>query len=128
MFDLPSIPNLIISTIVFMVVLKLANRILDAQGIAKRMTRSMSVFALAYLLSWGFGDGVDWAVGTPVEAKTSGDLSQVLRAVGQYAFWSHRWANKSEVVLRGSITQIGTKRIVANLCNRPAVSRRCRVE
>lgn len=83
MFDLPSIPNLIISTIVFMVVLGYANRILDAQGIAKSMTRSLSVFALAYLLSWGSGEAADWAMGTPAAAQPSGDLSRILKAVDQ---------------------------------------------
>jgi len=76
MFDLLSIPNLIISTIVFMVAVWYANRILDGQGIAKGMTRSLSVFALAYLLSWGSGEAVDWAVGTPAAAQSSVNLSQ----------------------------------------------------
>jgi hypothetical protein len=84
MFTLPSIPNIIISTIVFMAAAWYANRVLDAQEIPKGMTRSLSVFALAYLLSWGGGEAVDWAVGTPaVAAQTSGDLSQLLKAVGQ---------------------------------------------
>lgn len=76
MFDLPSIPNLIISTVVFMSAVWYANRILDGLDIAKSTTRSLSVFALAYLLSWGSGEAVDLAVGTPAAAQPSGDVSQ----------------------------------------------------
>ncbi|MDO8369236.1 MAG: hypothetical protein Q7S71_00690 [Candidatus Nitrotoga sp.] len=34
------------------------NRILDAQNISKSTARSLSVFALAYLLSWGNGESL----------------------------------------------------------------------
>lgn len=83
MFDLPSIPNLVISTIVFMLAAWYANLVLDAQDIPKGMARSLSVLALAYLLSWESGEAVDWVVGTPAAAQTSGDLSQLLKAAGQ---------------------------------------------
>lgn len=39
-------PNLIISTIVFMLAVGYANRILDGRCIAQSMTRSLPVFAL----------------------------------------------------------------------------------
>lgn len=86
---LPSMPNLIISTIVFFIAAWFANRYLDEQGIPKGMTRGVLVFLVASLVSWGAGDVVDWtrvkiegpqaAAATP----TSADLSQLLKEVGQ---------------------------------------------
>ena len=87
MFTLPSMWNLIISTIVFFIAAWYAHRHLDAHGIPKGMTRGISVFAFASLVSWGAGEIVDWAQekieGPQPAAKTSGDLSQLLKAVGQ---------------------------------------------
>jgi len=81
MFALPSIWNLIVSTIVFFIVAWYVNRHLDAKGSPKGRPRSLSVFALAYVLSWGAGEAVDWTVGTPAAAQSSSDLSQLLKAV-----------------------------------------------
>ena len=79
--------NLIISTIVFFVAAWFANRYLDEQGIPKGMTRGVLVLVLASLVSWGAGEMVDWAQvkieGPQAATQTSGDLSQLLKAVGQ---------------------------------------------
>jgi hypothetical protein len=79
--------NLIISTIVFFVAAWFANRYLDAQGIPKGMTRGVLVLVLASLVSWGAAEMVDWAQvkieGPQAATQTPGDLSQLLKAVGQ---------------------------------------------
>lgn len=86
---LPSMSNLIISTIVFFIAAWFANRYLDEQGIPKGMTRGMLVFVVASLVSWGAGDVVDWAqvkIEGPQAAtasQTTADLSQLLKAAGQ---------------------------------------------
>jgi predicted PurR-regulated permease PerM len=87
MFALPSMWNLFISTIVFFIAAWYVHRYLDEQGIPKGMTRGILVFALASVVSWGAGVAVDWTQGKiegpqPV-AKTSDDLSQLLKTVGQ---------------------------------------------
>lgn len=87
MFTLPSAWNLIISTLVFFIAAAYLRHYLDAQGLPKGMTRSMVVFVLASLVSWGAGEVVDWSQGKvegpqPV-AQASDDLSQLLKAVGQ---------------------------------------------
>ncbi len=87
MFTLPSMWNLIISTIVFFIAAWYARRNLDEQGIPKGMTRSILVFAIASLVSWGAGEATDWVrdkiEGPQPTAQTSGDLSQLLKAAGQ---------------------------------------------
>ena len=87
MFTLPSMWNLIISTIVFFIAAWYLHRYLEEQGIPKGTTRKLLVFALASLVSWGAGEVVDWAQekieGPQPVAQTSGDLSQLLKAVGQ---------------------------------------------
>lgn len=87
MFALPSMWNLVISSIVFFIAAWYAHRYLDEQGIPKGMTRGMLVFAVASLVSWGAGEVVDWAQekieGPQAVAKTPDDLSQLLKAVGQ---------------------------------------------
>jgi hypothetical protein len=79
--------NLIISTIVFFVAAWFANLYLDELEITKGMTRGVLVFVLASLVSWGAVEMVDWAQvkieGPQTAAQTSGDLSQLLKAVGQ---------------------------------------------
>jgi hypothetical protein len=79
--------NLIISTIVFFVAAWFANRYLDGLEIPKGMTRGVLVFALASLVSWGAGEMIDWAQvkieGPQTDAQSSGDLSRLLKAVGQ---------------------------------------------
>jgi len=87
MFTLPSIWNLIISTIVFFVAAWYIHRYLNEQGIPKGIARGIMVFTLASLVSWGAGEVVDWTQekieGPQPAAQTSGDLSQLLKAVGQ---------------------------------------------
>lgn len=86
MFALPSIWNLIISTIVFFIALWYIRRYLDDQGIPKGMTRSLLTFTFAYLVSWGAGEAVDWVQvkieGPKAVVQSSGDLSELLKAVG----------------------------------------------
>ena len=87
MFALPSMWNLVISTIVFFIAAWYAHRYLDEQGIPKGMTRGILVFAVASLVSWGAGAAVDWMQekieGPQVAAQAPEDLSQLLKAVGQ---------------------------------------------
>jgi len=84
---LPSMSNMVISTIVFFIAAWYARRYLDAQGIPKGMTRSVIVFVLASLVSWGAGDMVDWAQvkieGPQAAAQTSVNLTQLLKEAGQ---------------------------------------------
>jgi len=84
---LPSMSNMVISTIVFFIAAWFARRYLDEQGIPKGMTRSVIVFVLASLVSWGAGDMVDWAQvkieGPQAAAQTSVNLTQLLKEAGQ---------------------------------------------
>lgn len=61
MFALPSMWNLIVSTLVFFIAAWYIHRYLDEQEMPKGMTRSILVFALASLVSWGTGEVADWA-------------------------------------------------------------------
>lgn len=63
MLTLPSLWNLIISTVVFMLAAKYLHIYLEGKGLAKGMARGTLVFAVAYLLSWGSGEMVDWTEG-----------------------------------------------------------------
>jgi hypothetical protein len=87
MFTLPSMWNLIISTIVFFIAAWYIRRYLDEQGIPKGMTRGFLVFILAYLVSWGAGEAVDWTrekiQGPQPAAQTSDDLLRLMKEVGQ---------------------------------------------
>jgi hypothetical protein len=83
MFALPSMWNIIISTIVFIIAAWYIRRYLDEQGITKSMVRGLMVFFLAYLISWGAGELVDWVQGSQPEVQTSPDLSRLLKSVGQ---------------------------------------------
>jgi len=87
MLTLPSMWNLIISTLVFFIAARYLHRYLEEQGLPKGMTRGTLVFALASLVSWGSGEMVDWTqekiVGPQPAAQTSDDLSQLLKMVGQ---------------------------------------------
>jgi hypothetical protein len=87
MFTLPSVWNLVISTIVFFIAAGYLRRYLEDQGLPKGMTRGTLVFALASLVSWGAGEMVDWGQekieGPQPVAQTSDDLSQLLKAASQ---------------------------------------------
>lgn len=80
--------SLIISTIVFFIAAWFAKRWLDEQGIPKGMTRSVVVFVLASMVSWGAGDVVDWAQikieGPQAAAQNSVNMSQLLKTVSQH--------------------------------------------
>lgn len=88
MFTLPSIWNLVITTVVFIWAARYIKAFLDNQGLPSGMTRSMLVFTFASLLSWGSGEMVDWT-----EAKIQGkpqaisnvpdDIAQLLGALNQ---------------------------------------------
>ena len=88
MLSLPSMWNLIISTIVFFIAAWYFHRWLEEQGIPKGMTRGLAVFVLASLVSWGAGDAADWVhdkiEGPPPAAKASGDnVKQLMKELGQ---------------------------------------------
>ena len=86
MFTLPSMWNLVISTIAFSIAAWYIHRYMNAQGIPKGMARGILAFTLSSLISWGVGEGVDWAQdkieGQPT-AKPSDGLSQLLKEVKQ---------------------------------------------
>lgn len=85
MLTLPSIWNLIISTIVFFIAAGYSRRYLSEQGLPKGMTRGILVLTFASLLSWWSGEIVDWiqnkVEGPQPAAKTSDDLMQLLKKV-----------------------------------------------
>jgi hypothetical protein len=87
MLTLPSVWNLIISTLVFFIAAWYINRYLNEQGIPKGMTRGILVFMLASLAAWGAGAAADWAQGTleepQPEAQTTDDLVKLLKEAGQ---------------------------------------------
>ncbi len=87
MFTLPSMWNLIISSLVFFIAIWYIRRYLNEQEIPKGMTRAILLFTLASLVSWGAGTAADWVQetleGPQAETQTSDDLSQLLKDVGQ---------------------------------------------
>jgi len=87
MFELPSMWNLIISTVVFFIAAWYVRRYLDEQGIPKGMSRGLMVFVLASLVSWGAGDATDWIQekiqGPRPVAQTPDDATQLMKQLGQ---------------------------------------------
>jgi hypothetical protein len=87
MFTLPSLWNLIVSTLVFFIAAWYGHRYFEEQGIPKGMTRGTLVFVFASLVSWGAGEMADWAQekieGPQPMAQPAVDLSQLLKTVGQ---------------------------------------------
>jgi predicted PurR-regulated permease PerM len=83
MFTLPSLWNLIISSLVFIIAAWYLQRYLEEQGLPKGMTRGTLVFTLASLVSWGSGEMADWTQekieGAQPVAQSSDDLSQLHR-------------------------------------------------
>ncbi|MDD5241803.1 MAG: hypothetical protein PHG47_08810 [Sulfuricella sp.] len=82
--------DLIISTIAFFVAAFFINRILDKQDINKSMTRSIMVFVLASVASYGASAAASWMTDelgpTPkyvasVGEKKADDITQLLKAV-----------------------------------------------
>jgi hypothetical protein len=86
MFTLPSMWNIIISTIVFVVAAWYLRGFLEAQGLPKGMTRGLLVFVLAYAVSWGSGELVDWAhekiYGPEPVSQTQEELNELLKNSG----------------------------------------------
>lgn len=81
MFEIPSMWNIVVSTVVFLIAVWYFRRLLDEQGIPKGMTRSLIVFVLASVVSWGAGAVVDWIQGPQSGSPSSQDVSQLLKQV-----------------------------------------------
>ncbi len=81
--SLPSVWNIVISTIVFFLAAWYAHRLLNAQGVPKGMTRGLVVFVLAYLVSWGVGALVDSVVGPQPQVAVPQDARQLLDELGR---------------------------------------------
>jgi len=75
--------SFIVSTIVFFIAAWFINRYLNEQDIPKGMTRSILVLVLASVVSWGAGAAVSLIKEPQPDTQTSGDLSKLLKAVGQ---------------------------------------------
>ena len=87
MFSLPSIWNLIISTIAFSIAAKYIHSHFHRRGIPEGQKRNLWVLGIASLLSWGAGDAADWThdkfAGEQSAVQTSVEASQVVKAAGQ---------------------------------------------
>jgi hypothetical protein len=83
MFALPSMSNMIVSSIVFFIAAWFIHRYMDEQGIPKGMTRKLLVIVLAYIVSWGSGEIVDWIQGPQPTTQIPSDPAQLLKALGQ---------------------------------------------
>jgi hypothetical protein len=87
MFELPSMWNLVVSTVMFFIAAWYIHRYLDENGIPKGMTRGLMVFVLASVVSWGAGEATDWIQekieGPQAVAQKQDDMSQLLRSLGQ---------------------------------------------
>ena len=83
MFTLPTIWNLLISTIVFFVTAWYCRRYLDEQGITKGMARGLMVFLVSSIVSWGAGEVVDWFQGPQPASQISSDPAQMLKSLTQ---------------------------------------------
>jgi hypothetical protein len=83
MFSGFSLTSLIVSTVIFMLAAWYINRCLDNQGFPTGFFRRMVVFGLAYLLSWGSSEILDWTMGKPPTPQSSMNMSQLLNAVGR---------------------------------------------
>jgi len=87
MFSLPSMWNLVISTIVFFIVAWYVRRFLEDQGFNNGKKRDLLIFVFASLVSWGAGEGADWAQekieGKSQAAKISSDLTEIQKMIKQ---------------------------------------------
>jgi hypothetical protein len=87
MFSLPSIWNLVVSTIVFFIVAWLVRRLLDKQGFNNDKKRDIVVFLFASLVSWGAGEGADWTQekieGKRQIVKNSSELPELQKVINQ---------------------------------------------
>ena len=84
MFTIPSMWNIIISTIVFVIAAWYIRRFLEEHGMPKGFTRGLMVFVLAYVVSWASGELVDWSrekmYGPEPVSQTEKDLTALLKA------------------------------------------------
>ena len=87
MFSLPSVWNLIISTIVFSLAAKYIHSHLHGRGIPEGRKRTLWVLGVASALSWGAGEAADWAhdkiEGPQSVVHASGETSQLMKALDQ---------------------------------------------
>lgn len=87
MFALPSLWNLIVSTLVFSIIAKYSHIHLDKRGIAKTAKRNLWVLVVASLLSWGAGEAADWAdervEGKPTMQSSDAAVAKLTQAVEQ---------------------------------------------
>ena len=87
MFQLPSIWNLIVSTIAFSVAAKYIHSHFHRRGIPEGQNRNLWVLGIASLLSWGAGDAADWThdkiVGEHYAVQPSVEESQLVKTVDQ---------------------------------------------
>ena len=87
MFSLPSIWNLIISTIAFSVAAKYIHVHFHRRGMPEGKKRNLWVLGIASLLSWGAGDAADWTHDKIVvehpSVQTSVEASHAVKTVGQ---------------------------------------------
>ncbi len=87
MFSLPSIWNLIISTIAFSIAAKYIHSHFHRRGIPIGQKRNIWVLGLASLLSLGAGDAADWThdkiVGEQPALQTVVKASQLAMTVNQ---------------------------------------------
>ena len=82
MFTIPSMWNIIISTIVFVIAAWYLHGLLDEHGMPKGVTRGLLVFVLAYVVSWASGELVDWSrekmYGPEPVSETQKNLNEAL--------------------------------------------------
>ncbi len=87
MFSLPSVWNLIISTIAFSLAAKYIHGHFHRRGIPEGQKRNLWVLGIASLLSWGAGDAADWThdklAGAQPAVQTSVEASQVVKTADQ---------------------------------------------
>lgn len=69
MFELPSLWNLIASTLAFFVAALYIGRYLDGQSIPEGRTRGILVFTLASVISWGAGEVADKIAGKTAHSE-----------------------------------------------------------
>lgn len=88
MFVLPSVWNLIVSTIVFFIAVHYLRQWLNSHGLPAGVTRGLLVFLIASIIAWPAGEAADWLHhqirGETVEqAPPSADLSNLIEQLEQ---------------------------------------------
>ncbi len=86
MFSFPSVWNIIVSSIVFVIAAWYVRRKLDEHGFPKGIARGLLVFVLAYIVSWASGALIDWShdkiYGVAPPSQLEQDLNQTLKESG----------------------------------------------